>query len=1094
MSDSTGSGGFDWRPAEEREAQEAAARKTKIKRGAWAFGIVAVVAFSMMWNPPTGSVHSFTNASDYKVSSDKGCTNSGEGCHGDESKYSDFNAYHPNAKCTTCHDYQGVGCIPCHTPSGKECQDCHDGQPDFAPDVMRLTDPYPRGHYRETTHTAMGTDMNAVMLAADNGKAQAACKACHARDLVASHTAVRPVEGSTYGDSIGCGECHNDTGTNGVDQVKANWKQRRCEDCHTADSKSPMHDAKIATASESTGKAACGSTGKGCHNQTDLHALHPDAPADCSGSAATGEPGCHNLSLQSDVPSATACGAGTGKACHPKYVNDDYSHENDDKKHSVSGFSLSGDTTYGSPCGDCHDMAADGMSLITEHGRPTNTIAGASPSTCDACHNNNSATIAAVTKNWPARGGTGACEACHDGGTISARHGDTTVHDGRPLSENNTPNDSACVDNGCHDTIDVVVLHASVGGCTTEGCHQSGGNIYGKNTVSCGGTRDSLACHVGVHDDFGEYHTAGRQQAVATYFDSASGQTVRCLACHQMQIIDEHSRSNSVIAGGQGTICGRCHDAADGTRAVVDGAWSARNTSGACTACHKMSVGVPTSHTRIVPVHVAIELSVTGTPTAGTCVSVGCHPSTDVRVAMKKSGCLVAGCHQATGDIYGSGVLKCGGSGTGSCHTAYATVASHKDHSADLTGTVNGVTYTAAANVGCFGCHYADLSLEHSVALRNGSMSGGGAGNCRICHAGPVAAENGAYASSTAVKNAIANSDRRCVACHSNGSSDSSVTAVASPHSKVATDLAAQPNGSVWSDPLNDWKTALNATTGGGHNTVSASVAGASQNKDFPTISYSTDTTTYNFPLPSNTSSVTAWLRIAPASEGGIEGTETAGLPLKYFPSATTTEGIRASMVTCSDCHVMGDAVGPQGASVKISIDPAYSQTEYANPTPGLYQLDPFNLEGTTTNNPAGYKPVICVKCHLTYARNIVGSSAVRVGGASVHGTHRSRHDTNRADGTTNGPWEVCIDCHVRIPHAWKRPRLLTRTIESSMSPQALAPDLSPYVRPAHNGLKGIILSSVGSNGVQGGSCSAGSCEGTHIHTASQPATQTYWP
>lgn len=1101
MSDNTSPGGYDWRPAPDRAAEEAAARKAKIKRGAWALGVIAVVAFSMVWNPPTGSVHSFTKASDYKASTDSGCTNSGDGCHGKESSYTDFNEYHPNSKCTSCHDYQGVGCIPCHSPDGHECQSCHDGTMEIAVDRTRLTDPYPRGHYRETTHTAMGTDMTKIVFAAEDGKAQAACKACHSRDLFKAHTDVPEADGTEYGTTVGCGECHNDTRAHGLDQVKSNWEEQSCEVCHSSDSSAPMHDAQIADAVEGSGKAGCGSTGKGCHLGNDLHSLHADAPKDCSGSADTSESICHNLELQSHEPTVTACGTGSGGACHGNYVNDTYSHEKDKKAHSVSGFRLSGDRSYDSPCGDCHNMASNGMSLVAEHDRPTNVIAGSSPSTCDACHNANDITADVVKSGWDDKSGSGACSACHDDRTVSTRHSSAAVHDGRALTDEGTPNDSACQTDGCHDTLDLVVLHEDAGGCTTQGCHQNSGNIYGLNTISCGGSNTRLACHVGVHDEFGEMHIAGWMQASSMLHDVDSDTYIACLFCHEMNVITEHSRSNSALAGGTGTICVRCHEATDGTRSVVDDRWVARDTSGACSACHSVMGGVATKHTNISAVHKAVERSETGTPTPGFCSSSGCHPGNDVRIIHQYSTniCASSACHRSgTASIYGPKIMSCGGLGAATCH-ALQTAASHQDHSADLTGTVNSVTYTRGANVGCFGCHYSDLTVEHSMALKQGSMSGGGANVCRICHAGPVDAENGRYAYSNAVMGAIENGDRRCIACHMRDSGDDPgssplASKVAAPHSKIATDLVAQPNGAVWTDPFGDWRAALNATTGGGHNALSAAVVGAMQNKDFPTISYSTETTTYNWPLPSNTVSTTAWLRTAPASEGGIEGTETVGLPLKYFPDATTTSGIQSAMVECSDCHVMADMVGPQGASVKIAIDPAYSQTEYANPTPGTYQFDPFNLEGATSNNPAGYKPVICVKCHLVYARSRPDTATVRVGGASLHNTHRSRHDTYRADGTTNGPWEACVDCHVRIPHAWKRPRLLARTVQATMSPQAIEPDEPPYVKPGYTGLKGVILMSIGSTGVSGSSCSAGGCEGTHVHTASQPATQTYWP
>ena len=181
---------------------------------------VVFLVLGMMVNPSHSEVHSFTSASDYNQQKDSGCTNSGNGCHGSESSYKDFNTYHPNSECTDCHDYQGFACIPCHAPNkNHECQMCHDGSMKKAPDVVRLTDSYPNGHYRETTHTAIATDMSQTMRATEAGAAGATCKDCHSRDLRKAHTSVPVIAGSSYGDTLGCGECHNDTRASGQKPV-----------------------------------------------------------------------------------------------------------------------------------------------------------------------------------------------------------------------------------------------------------------------------------------------------------------------------------------------------------------------------------------------------------------------------------------------------------------------------------------------------------------------------------------------------------------------------------------------------------------------------------------------------------------------------------------------------------------------------------------------------------------------------------------------------------------------------------------------------------------------------------------------------------
>ena len=91
---------------------------------------------------------------------------------------------------------------------------------------------------------------------------------------------------------------------------------------------------------------------------------------------------------------------------------------------------------------------------------------------------------------------------------------------------------------------------------------------------------------------------------------------------------------------------------------------------------------------------------------------------------------------------------------------------------------------------------------------------------------------------------------------------------------------------------------------------------------------------------------------------------------------------------------------------------------------------------------------------------------------------------------------ETCIDCHVRIPHAWKRPRLLIRTVVTT---DGATPDAFPYVLPGHDGLLGIRLRSFDpQTQLRSGSCVTGGC-----HPASSPTrhprpsdvpTATYWP
>ncbi|MEI6623448.1 MAG: hypothetical protein WCP28_16245 [Actinomycetes bacterium] len=212
---------------------------------------------------------------------------------------------------------------------------------------------------------------------------------------------------------------------------------------------------------------------------------------------------------------------------------------------------------------------------------------------------------------------------------------------------------------------------------------------------------------------------------------------------------------------------------------------------------------------------------------------------------------------------------------------------------------------------------------------------------------------------------------------------------------------------------------------------------------------------------------------------------------ISVFWSSTSTEapstaikGLNQdSVIHCSDCHSQMNASGPHGGSAPWKMDANYpGQYRYA-------QLTKYaSNEGTVVGNPAwpatvpakrnvplsvsgiamfygaatnsavtttsvnatsvisgwvtgttamanrtdgttGSTAVICAKCHDLMNR-VPGSGVVE--GANT--AHDSHHQDN-ADGSPQ-----CINCHIGIPHGWKRPRLLVDTDKD------VAPYKSPYV------------------------------------------------
>ncbi|TLM74387.1 MAG: hypothetical protein FDZ70_07265, partial [Actinobacteria bacterium] len=764
-------------------SQVAAGKKRKLRTAAIIGGAVVVLVFSMAWNPPVGTVHKFTDKSDYNAEKESGCLNSGDGCHGTEKSYKDFNAYHPNAKCTTCHDYQGVGCIPCHSPNkNHECQLCHDGSMKGVADVVRLTDPYPKGHYRESTHTAMGTDMDAEVRAVEGGEAKATCGDCHSRDLRKSHTGVPVADGSTYGTDIGCGECHNDLTSFGQSEVKVDWKNDSCDDCHRVGAKTQQHPVKVASAIEATGAQTCGETGTGCHEGNDLHALHPDKPASCGGTPTAGEPGCHDFEVESHAPTATACGEAPG--CHRAYRNDALTHSNDATVHSPGDAQAAADASYyGIACGACHYMAVDGHSLVDEHALSTSERTQNAADDCRNCHAH-PASADAIADDWPDRTGAAPCESCHGvDGLASAHEGD--------FDAMHTSDSPGCSSSGpgCHPTDDL----SQVGAPTTSAnlhstclrCHDrsaSGGNLaYDPAKKTCGSTRD---CHGAsgdydgvsdVHDGRGglangtdaDHHTAGTAQRGMLLYDGVGLVAVGCPTCHSMVLGVEHARPDNALASGSGTPCDRCHNSSGApigganAAAVVKRSWPEKDTGAACAECHSESIHGGFDHK-------AEELDAAGTPVPGTCSGGGsgdgCHLSADLRSA-HEGACT--DCHKATGADVVRKEDSCGGTDPAkACHTGYTGLAGDA-HRGDVHSPTNSVqaSSTLYAGVPCGLCHDirpngSSLVTEHARTTSTMTVVPGDV--CLNCHN----ATGGEVQSTIASGWATRDSEYACSSCH----------------------------------------------------------------------------------------------------------------------------------------------------------------------------------------------------------------------------------------------------------------------------------------------------------------------------------------
>jgi predicted CXXCH cytochrome family protein len=158
------------------------------------------------------------------------------------------------------------------------------------------------------------------------------------------------------------------------------------------------------------------------------------------------------------------------------------------------------------------------------------------------------------------------------------------------------------------------------------------------------------------------------------------------------------------------------------------------------------------------------------------------------------------------------------------------------------------------------------------------------------------------------------------------------------------------------------------------------------------------------------------------------------------------------SGLTCTDCHTnetVGAAKGPHGTSTPWMIDPVYSGDfknaffNRVNTFPAQY------MEGTTPSN------LVCWKCHDLSNGNRT-HIAFNAGNYPVH-----------VGGPGDGEKGYCTNCHIQIPHGWKRPRLL-----------GYRADPAPYATRADHGVEAIALKNYGTgpNEWNYGDCYATGC------------------
>jgi predicted CXXCH cytochrome family protein len=165
---------------------------------------------------------------------------------------------------------------------------------------------------------------------------------------------------------------------------------------------------------------------------------------------------------------------------------------------------------------------------------------------------------------------------------------------------------------------------------------------------------------------------------------------------------------------------------------------------------------------------------------------------------------------------------------------------------------------------------------------------------------------------------------------------------------------------------------------------------------------------------------------------------QTLALPTgAWLNSGWTT----TSMVECSDCHgSITGSTGPHGAAMSVNIAAGYDNSY----TLGTLQMVTAGMSNSTN---------LCAKCHTTALK--------------YNSAHNDSNHYNVA----------CTYCHTKVPHAWKRPRLIGYTT-----------DPAPYQSTAVTGIQTTVVTATG--------WSKGNCSAPNVSACNTHATLTanLWP
>lgn len=736
-----------------------------------------------------------------------GCLSSGGGgCHdslGTGNTSVDIADYHQTTECADS---------VCHTSVDKPthlqpfvCADCHDSTYAGATDTVALSDIAPNGHYPSGNHLATGGLGNVNT----GGSASETCSTCHDLSLLDAHTGIAS---PTKGSNVTCAECHG-YNLNVTSQVKvASWSTDSCSDCHNASviAASVQHANSVAVAVPATASAGCASSGRNCHNSSDLHAIHSDAPAGCDLS------GCHDAANKNIRPTKKSCGA-TGE-CHTTGFNtntsfpthspsEEASHAPTTNTQETATWSVASQTVA---CGACHLVSFADGGLLSEHVLPSSAMTVTPGNACQNCHGS-SASDASIAGTWATNRNTAnACATCHSASNAiavhanenAAAHTDVTsascgntgagCHPTNNLAQVGTPSTTANIHLNClrcHDHTGSATVPAPGGGnmkwdpakdtCGNgRECHNIAGQypVAGdpvhRNGLADAANGDDTAHHTGVTANKTNYP----ETAAGVYSDNLA-----CTGCHSNTLKTAHSVTST---NGGAVTCLECHNGSGAiTAATAAGQVKANWSTDKCTDCHtpvsthaSFKTGAATySATHSATMNAGCSGSGTGChgsrPDSLTAVSPAgemaqLHPTPGCSA---NSGTSATSCHALNKPMAAIG-KTCG---TGSnCHNTYTTTAGHANNTITANDTTHTVTAasmdtsadaTFAYGVQCKNCHSSGLRSAHTtvtVAMESGNTWAAGASPyCTNCH-NATTPDNAASVIKTTTWN------KTCDACH----------------------------------------------------------------------------------------------------------------------------------------------------------------------------------------------------------------------------------------------------------------------------------------------------------------------------------------